>query len=448
MDKHPKQWLLLLGLLVWQLLPATAQQTTQMSLQEAVQYALNNSTVLKNAQINIADAEAQIIERRAWGLPQLTGNANFQRYLKVPSQPLPDAFLAFFEQLGIPVQREASFLLKNNFNAGLMLDAMLFDGSYFVGLQAARAYRLYTAQEYTTQQRGVRNAVVDAYLPALIIDKNLEILDKNLTNLEKLLGETKELYKAGFSEQLDIDRLELSAANLRTERENLQRQRDVAIAALKFTINFPQDGVLALSENLNEMAVEATDEELNGAPNLAARPEVTQVDMAISLNEYNVRLNRSGYLPALRLLGAYQQSYQGNNKDDGFWAPSSYVGLNLSIPIFDGFDKKAKIDRARLDLELAKIQRYDLERSIQLEVNTARTNYTSAKQRFESQKRNVALADRIYQTTQVKYREGVGSSLEVTQAEQSLYDSQRNYMQGLYDLLKARTELSKALGKQ
>ena len=165
------------------------------------------------------------------------------------------------------------------------------------------------------------------------------------------------------------------------------------------------------------------------------------------MNELNVKSSRSGYLPSLRAFGVYQQSYQGNSFSEGFWAPASFVGLSLNVPIFDGLDKEAKIQRAKLQLELAEVQRQELGRAIDLEVSTSRKTYESSLEQYKSQKRNLELAQRIYDTTQIKYREGVGSSLEVTQAEQSLYSTQSNYIQALYDLIVSKMNVEKALGK-
>jgi len=461
---------IVLLLLAW---PALAQQQArQMSLEDAVQYALTESIKIKNAQITIADAEQQIIERRAAGIPQLSGSAQFTHYLKVPRQPLPEGFgifNVFGQALAVdlyPLLSEntqaaldealqgadggnedgIAFFLKNNFTAGLNLDAMVFDASWFVALQAAREFRTYTTREFATKKREVENAVVEAYLPVLLIQENIELLDKNISNLEKLFFETKELYKAGFAEQLDIDRQELSLANLQVERENLARQKQVAMENLKFTLGYPMNEPLVVSDNLDEMLVAAGSDALTAEVDPSRRPEYELLGQAITMNELNIRLNRAGYLPSMRAFGTYQQQYQGDDLKNGFWAPSTFVGLSLNVPIFDGLEKKAKVQRAQLDLELARNQQRDLERAIQLEVRSARTTYLNANQRLESQTKNLGLAERIYNTTQVKYREGIGSSLEVTQAEQSLYTSQSNYMQALYDLLLARARLDMALG--
>jgi outer membrane protein TolC len=118
----------------------------------------------------------------------------------------------------------------------------------------------------------------------------------------------------------------------------------------------------------------------------------------------------------------------------------------MSIPIFDGLDKKAKIQRAKLELEKSNIQLQILKDLVAMEASNAKENIANTQRRFDQQKKNLELAEKIYHTTQIKYKEGVGSSLEVNQAEQMLYDSQRNYLQSLYDLVSAGFQLKKALG--
>lgn len=447
-------------------LTAWSQAASPMSLEDAIQYALKQSNTVKDAQINLVDAEQQIVERRSVGLPQLTGNLNYQRYLKLPVQPLPDNFKVFgaaFTDLAPLLSEETlallnqgngegnsdgvSFFLRNNFNATLNLDAMIFDGSYFVGLQAAKAYRSYVSQDLLTKEREVRNTTIDAYLPVLVIQENMGLIDKNISNLERLLFETQELYKAGFAEQLDVDRLQLSLVNLQTQKDNLLRQKDLALNGLKFAMQYPLEEPLAISGDLEELIENNTDDILGEELVASNRPELGLLEQGIKLNELNVRLQKTGYLPTLRAFAVAQESFQGNTFSDGFWAPTVYVGASLSIPIFDGLYKKATIQRAKLDVEQARLQKDNLQRGINLELANARTSYQNAKEVVQSQERNMQLAQRIYDTTQIKYKEGVGSSIEVSQAEQSLYNTQSNYIQAQYDLVKAIMDVKKALGK-
>ena len=443
----------LLGLFVFAcLLPGLSQEgeVLQLSLDEAVEYAWNNTTAIKNAGVNIADAEQQIVERRATGLPSISASANYNRYLQIPVQVLPEQFVQVIQALnpGEDVSAEAQFLLPNNFTAGVSMDAMIFDGTYFTGLRAAKAYRRYVQEEMQVERRNVRNQVVDVYLPVLLIDRNLEILDKNIENLDKLLFETEQSYEAGFVEQLDVDRLRLSRSNLEIERTNLRKQRESTMNTLKFVLNYPADRELVLTNDLSDLEANITGEALTGPINAQARPEFGLTEAGIELQNLNVEVQKKAFLPTLRATAVYNQQYQGENFSDGFWAPQTFVGLNLNVPIFNGLGNKARVQRAQLEREKVLNQQNDLIRNIRREIENARISYLNARRSLEGQKENLELAERIYNTTQIKYREGVGSSLEVNQAEQSLYDTQRNYIQALYELVNARYELREALGYQ
>ncbi|NRB64138.1 MAG: TolC family protein, partial [Saprospiraceae bacterium] len=229
-----------------------------MTLDDAVAFAWANTNSIKNASINIADAEQQIAQRLATGLPSINGSASFNRYIDVPVQVLPEQFVQLIQALnpGEEVSSEATFLLKNNFTAGLNLDALIFDGSYFTALKASKRYRSYVQEEMLVEKQNLRYQVIDAYLPVLLIDENLKILELNLENLDKLLFESEQLYKEGFVEQLDVDRLALSKANLQIERENLLNQRAGAINLLKLVLNFPKEQELILTEVLTDLKTE------------------------------------------------------------------------------------------------------------------------------------------------------------------------------------------------
>ncbi|MEM9821986.1 MAG: TolC family protein, partial [Bacteroidota bacterium] len=219
---------------------------------------------------------------------------------------------------------------------------------------------------------------------------------------------------------------------------------------LKFSMGFPMNEVLGVADQLEGLLEEAKEEVLAGAIDFYNRPEYKVAEYGIRLNELNIELYKSGYWPSVRALGSYQYGYQGNQLfrgDDGFWVPTALVGLRVNVPIFDGFEKRAKVERAKIGLSIARNQKKELERVITLEVSNARTEYVNAREQVQSQERNLKLAEKIYNTTQVKYREGVGSSLELTQAEQVLYQTQQNRTQALYQLLLAKKRLDIALGK-
>ena len=246
---------------------------------------------------------------------------------------------------------------------------------------------------------------------------------------------------------MDVDRLALSLANLRTERDALDRQYENALRALKFTINYPAGQALTIGDDMEAMLAEDNAEMLTMTVNYTRRPEINLLDQAIALSDYNIENFKTGYLPSLRGFAGYQYQYQGDDFKSGFWAPTGFVGLTLNVPIYDGGFKRSQIDRATITRQQVQVQRSTVQRLIDLEVENARATYLSSQERLKDREDNLALAQRIYDTTQVKYREGVGSSLEVNQAEQALYTSQTNRLQAIYDVLQAKVALEEALGE-
>ncbi len=426
---------------------ANAQES--FSLEQAIQYGIEHNVEVKNANLGIQDAEAQIIERRAIGIPQVNGALKFDHYPQVPKQALPEAFtFAFRDSTGsLPpdFETEISFLLKNNFTASLTASSLLFDGSYMTGLKAAKLFKQYVQADLRSKEKAARDAVMEAYLPSLLITESLITLDKNIENLTTVLFETKEIFKAGFAEQLDVDRLELSLANLKSEKDKLERQKNVTLNFLKMAMNYPLEDEIKLDDDITTLLVEATDQELVDQIDVERRPEIEVANLGLELSTLNVELNERGRWPSLAAYGSYQYQYQGNNLSNGFWAPTFVLGAQLNVPIFDGMMTKAKVERAKIALETSENQKEQMVSFIKLEILNARTNYLNAKITVSDQENNLALAERIYNTTKIKYKEGVGSSLEVTQAEQALYQTQQNHIQAKYELLIAKIALEKAI---
>ena len=421
-----------------------AQEKTSFTLEEAVHYAMENSLTLKNSLIDITDADEAILENRAFGLPRVNFGVNYQYFLELPVSLVPAEFFG-----GAPGEfSELTFGTKNNLTASLEASTMVFDWSYFTGLRAARTYRNVASQQVLTSQREVRNQVQSAYLPPLILEESKKTLQKNISNLEKLLFETKELYKAGFVEQLDVDRLELSLANLSSEVENLDNQKDLAYNVLKFTMGYPMEKPISINDEIDKLLVNASEIDMTDPSTfLRNRPEVRLAELGIQMSELNVEYQKSTLYPSLSAFGQYQQQAQGNKLFDSQWFDVAVVGLQLNVPIFNGLGTKSKINRAKLEVEKAQNDLRQLERVINMEVGNARIAYINAQRKVENQIKNVTLAQKIYDTTQIKYKEGVGSSLEITTAEQELFRTQQNLIQAKYDLLQAKMELDKALGK-
>lgn len=443
-------------------LSAYAQKS--FNLEEAVKFAKTNNLKLNTQKLDIRDVDSQIKEYYAIGMPKLTGSVSYNYFLKLPTSIFPNFLdpavyeILFDENLlprrdiaqgaGVPVQ----FGTKHNLTASLDFSTLLFDGSFFVGLKAQKLYRELIIKQINQTESEVAYNVTKAYMAALAIQENLKLVEKNISNLEKVKKELSEIYAAGLIEKLDVDRIELSLQNLTTEKEKLDRINAISLNILKFHLNYPvSDSILLtepLSEVLNKSYLEVMDPSIQ--LNIQQRPEYPVIAQSLRLTEINIKRHKVSYLPSLYGFASLQESLQRNklfDTDDNDWFPTALVGLNLNIPIFDGFDKKAKIGRAKVLNEKTRMQLTEFEHAAQLEFTNARTQYLNASVTIESRKKSLALADKIYETARIKFKEGVGSSLEVTTAERDVYQSQANLLEAQINLINAKADLDKSLGK-
>ncbi|MBK9339120.1 MAG: TolC family protein [Lewinellaceae bacterium] len=432
--------LLLAGISVWgQTTPLTAQAPVRLA--ECVQYALDNNPQMKIANLQIADADWQIKENTATGLPQLSASIGYQYFIQRPG--IPASALGFGTS-----DEKIAFSALHNLTPSISLNQLLFSNSYLTALKAARYYRQYVQQQLTVAQKTLRDQVTDAYLPALLIAENLKVLDKNIGNLEQLLRETTATTAAGFAEQLDVDRLQLALSSLRTERDNLARQRDVVVNALKMTMGMPVKQELNLADDLPTLLAGYTDTDIAAELNYTNRPEYVALLKGRELSMLQMDLYRKPWMPTVAAFVQYQPGWQGAFANDTKWyfIPSAVAGLSVSIPIWDGGGTRAKRERAIIAVQTVDAQKEMLENAFALEHENARKQFINATERTKSRQQNLDLAQRIYNTTQTKYKAGVGSSFELVSAEQQLFSAQQALMQAQYDLLAAKVALKKALG--
>ncbi len=420
-----------------------SQATIEFTLDKALSYAQANSYEVLAAEISAQDANQERREFVSIGLPKISGKIGYSHFLQLPVSVIPAGTFG----PGTPEQRVA-FGTPNSLEAGLELTTLLFDGSYLVGLQAQnRILDLADLRTEETRYR-VQKQVTKTYLSAVLIDANRKYLEQNIGNIQKLKNETQALYDNGFVEKLDVDRLILSISNLEVELENLNRQEEVILNALKMLTGVPMNNDIAVTSSIEELSSRAPQEWLDATAAFSQRLDWQVINQVIDLNGENTKQFKYGYLPNLVGFASYNQTLQGNNifNDNTGFIPSSIIGLQLNIPIFDGFARDAQIQRSELTVKKLELDRRQLERSISMEVQNAQINYASAISRLNDRQKNLDLAQDIYRTSQIKYKEGVGSSLEVTQAEQSLFTAQANYVSALYDLSVAKYDLKYALG--
>lgn len=462
---------------------AFAQQNANsalvLSLPEAQNIALDNNYTLKNQRLDVAIAKSQVGQTKAQGLPQIFGSFDYQHtflnafskrtssdmgentelpalqgnYLYLTEDQQGDVQAISMESIGLFFNNIGdAFASKHQSSAGVSINQKVFDGVYLLGLQAAEVYVDLARAQTAATKRDVLKAVEKAYYSALITEENISIIEKNIKNLERLLFETRETYKAGFVEQLDVDRLELSLSTLKNNKNNLEKLKELNYDVLKSTLRIPLNTKLELSQKVDYFAKKAlSDEVLEQVNNPEQWPEFYVMDVQKKVNTLEIERYKKGRLPKVDAFINGSYGYQGNEFifSNGFenWYPNLVAGLSVSVPIFDGNLKDNQIKQKQLELEKLQLRREELQSNINIEVQNSLTSYLTSKSDVLNQMKNIELAEKIYNTTQIKYREGVGSSVEMNQAEQELYQAQQGYINALYDLLIAKVNLEKALGK-
>jgi outer membrane protein TolC len=440
-DKYLPVCRLLLIICLFAGYSANAQSPS--SLNDCILYAQANNPQIRIAQLQITDADWRIKENKGTGFPQLSASISYQHFLQKPSVLFPN-----FLDLTSKVLTKGSFSLANNLGGNITYNQLLFNNSYLVGLKAARYYRDYVNDQMAVAKQSIRNSVTEAYLPALLISDNLSIIDKNIASLEKLFSDTKAINKAGFAEQLDVDRLELSLSSLRSQRATLARQQEIVINALKYTMSYPINQPLTLSDDVSKLMAQSGEADLTSQVNFQNRPEYGQLLRGQLLNEAQLEIYQKAWMPTVAGFAQYNPGFQWdkNYLNKFYFLPQAVAGLSVNIPIWDGGVTSAKKERASIAIQQVEEQKKMLESAITLEVDNARKQYLNAQERVVNQQKNLGLAQRIFETTQTKFKSGVGSSFEVVTAEQGMISAQQALNQAQFDLLAAKVAVKKALG--
>lgn len=420
---------------------AQSPLSNQYSLESAIQFAQSNHQSIRQAQLNVEDAQQQIRERKSIGLPHLDGSIGYTYFPTIPSTLLPKSFFPTDSAGNLPpgTSRLQAFGVKSTLEGKATLSSLLFDGSYLVGLEGARMYRDFSNLNVVMVKHQIRKQVTEAYLPVAFLQSSIHTLDKNLSNLDKLLREIQAMNKQGFVEQLDVDRLQLSKANLESEKENLQVKMRMAQNYLRMSIGIPPTDSIDIlrTDSLEALYQQVPPPVIQSNETPKQRAEYQLAEMNVQLNEVLIKLGKWSYLPSVAAFGSATYSRLGDNLKDNFWTPGLIVGFSANVPIFDGFQRKAQIQRAKIGTAIATSKLDQAKQGILTEIKNAGMAYQDAWKRIEVRKSNVQLAEKIYNVAQIKYRNGTGSSMEITQAEQALYSAQQNFIQSQYDLVTA-----------
>jgi outer membrane protein len=422
-----------------------ANQVYNFSLRDCINYSYEHQDSVMNAQLDIKSADYKVRETTGQGLPQISGSASFTDYVKIPTTLIPGQFFGGAAGTFIPVQ----FGVKYQSGLGLNLSQILFDGSYLVGLKASRTYKELSQRSYTRSKIEANVNVTKAYYQVLVSNEQLKLLDANISQLKQQVDQTVAENKQGVAEKIDVERIQVQYNNLVTQRENTIRLLALNYQMLKFQMGMPVNAELVLTDKLESVQLTDAPDATTDTSFYHNRIEYGLLETSKKLNELDVANKKASFFPKLTLNGSYNASYQnnafGNLYTDNF--PSSFFGLTLNIPIFNGGQRSNQLKQSKIAVLKSQNDLDNAKNGFLLQANAAHINYLNSLKSLDNQKQNQQLAQDVLKVSQIKYQQGVGSSIEVTQAQTALESADNDYIQALYNAMISKVDLDKAYGR-
>ena len=425
---------------------AQQNQKYNFTLEEAIDFALDSNYTAINARRDIAIAIKKKWETTAVGLPQLNANVSYQNNLKQPTTLLPGEIVGGDSGSFVPV----IFGTKQNATLGATLTQLIFDGSYLVGLQAAKTFLDYSENAEEKTQLEVRKGVINAYGSVLLSKELVEIFELNKINLEKNLFETRAFYENGFTEEESVEQLEITLINLETQLKNSKRTLIIAQQMFNLAIGIDVESEVDMLDNLDSLtqeniSLEFLEENINIEDNIDYKIANNFTEQRI----LELKLEKSYSIPNLAAFVNYgtQANSDGFNffSNDQKWYQSSLLGVSMNIPILSSGLRSARTQQARIALEQAETNLTEAYQRILLEINTAKNNYRFAIEIYNNNKKNLDLSERVEQKNEIKFSEGLSTSFDLRTAQIQLYTAQQNYFEAMLRVITTKADLETVL---
>lgn len=420
------------------------EEPMSFSLYEASQYAMENSYVLHNTKQDIVIAQKRVWETISTGLPQVSGTANYNAFLNLPVSLIPAEFVGGEPGTYIPVK----FGQDYNSDFGLSVSQQIFDGSWIVGVSSAELYVNLSKQAHEKTEIDIRDAVSRAYYMVLISQRYQTVMGENLSNTQKLYEETKIYYENGFREEQDVDQLKILLRTAENEVIRADRELIIAKTVLKYVMGYELEMEITLTDELEAYVLPLIQKE-----NTLNLDYNNHIDYRLAMSNFEVsdkllKLEKSTYLPKINAFYNYSKTSYSNSanlfKEE--WYPSSLVGLQATIPIFNSGQKRSKVQQAQLEREKAENDRQLTLITLQKDYLTASAEMETAIERFQNDQESRDLAQSIMDKTKIKFNEGIVSSAELSQQETQYINSFQALVASTMALLEADLKLKKAVG--
>lgn len=433
-------WFITFGLLAFGL---HAQEGGSFTLDEALKFALKNNPTIKNAELDIEKAKKKVWETTAMGLPQASVKVGYTHLPTIPEMAFttptygilqPDNKTVLMEYMDVPIKLG----VKNSTQIDASVSQLVFSGAYIVGLQASKTFKMLSEQSLKLSQNDVIEGVTNAYALVLILEENKRILKANYENINKTLEEMKAMFEEGFIEDTDVDQLKYTASTIQNAYNNLEMQIEVAYKLLKFQMGIDMDQAITLNNSLADLLDQIDMESLVQSGDISKNMTVQLLETQENLQELNLKREKSSFLPTV--VAFYNHQEKTNRADFDFTIPDM-IGLNVEIPVFSSWQRMSKVKQAEIELAKTRNSKEQATTGIKMQIDQAQIALKTAWQNYQNESSNLELTKKIYDKTVEKYKEGMASSMQLTQANSQYLSAQSNYFSAVNSVIQAKSKL-------
>lgn len=413
-----------------------APKSLSLTVDQAVEYALDNNRSVASARYDLMASEKAVWEAIAAGLPSLTASAGLNDNLEVMTR--------IINLGGVPTP----FKFGTTYDASIGASAsmLVFNAPWLVGIQTAKLASTLAGQGLTQTRIETEENVVNAYHLILTLTETMKVLDQNLQNMNEILASTRAMYSVGMAEATDVDQMQSSVSMLNNTRSSMARSLEVNYNMLRFLLGVDRATEIILTESLDEIVSRINVEDLIAEDfNIEDNINFQLIQSQVRMSELSLKGAKASVLPSIVGSFNYIKNGMGDKMFHMNYFPYSVVGLQVQIPIFASGTRSAQINKARINLDKSLNTKSMMSEQLLMQEKQLRYNLLNANEQYKSQKENIEIAGRVLTSFQNKYNQGMASSLDLTQANNNYLTAQTNYLNAVMNLLQTKVAFDKLM---
>jgi outer membrane protein len=414
----------------------------KLSLKEAQDYALTYNKSIKSARYDLETSKLSVWEVATALLPQVSVSGAVVDNLKIRTVLMPGAIFGDTSGGYIPLR----FGTQYNTSAGVTANLLVFNAPLYVGIQTTNLAKKMAQMNITKTEIDIKESVANAYYLILVSDESLRIINENLNILNELLKSTRAMFSVGMAESTDVDQMMSNVTMMENTRSTMERGIEVNYNFLRLLLGVKPETKIALSETL-DMITETINVDALFAQEFNYRDNISYqlIEGQEKLSALSVKSKKASALPTLAGYYTYSKEGQSDKLFHQSYFPTSMLGAQISIPILAGGERFVSIKKAKINLLKAQNTKEIMTDQLLLQEKQLKYNLINANLQYVNQKQNIEVAKRVYTSTENKFKQGMASSLDLTQANSLYLQAENNYISALMNLLQTKLSLDKLL---